>query len=138
MAFETHVTAADHMFLGEDKTLSLPIFTTHVQDVALDVAGRPLLWVLRKTDKSTVALIEKSTETSPPGITVTGVFDPDPSVSTQVVNIHLYDHDSWNPDVSPAIALKKGKYRHSLKDMTPDEETVLAFGNFQFLQSTTR
>src|SRR5687767_751722 len=118
MAIEFHVTSAHHVFLGEDKLLTLPVWADHAQTIPLDVTGFSLLWVLRKKDNSSdPPLIEKSNQTSPPDIAITGVFNSDPDLNTQKVVITILDTDSYDPTVSPAILLKKRKYRHSLKRM---------------------
>lgn len=138
MALEVNVTKDHHVFIGEDKVLEFVIYTDHTKTVVLDTSAMSLIWVLRTTDKSAVALITKSTDHSPPGITHDGTFNADPDVNTQKVQVHLYDTDSYDDTGSPVVTLKKRKYRHALKRMDDGSETVLAFGNFQFLQATTR
>lgn len=139
MALEFNVTKDDHVFVGEDKELHLVIYTDHTRTAILDTSAMSLSWLLRNTDKSAdPALIEKISESSPPGITHTGTYNSDPVVNTQHVVIHLYDTDSWDEDVSPPVKLRKKKYRHSLKRMDADAETILMWGSFQFLMATNR
>jgi hypothetical protein len=129
MAVESNVTAASHVFLGEDKVLEFTI--TDEDDVPVDVSGWAMIWDLRKADKTTGdALIEKTTGA---GITVTGVYNVAPLVNTQRVLVTLADTDS---DSSTTIQAKT--YRHALKRSDDGSETVLAFGDFTFLQATTR
>lgn len=103
----------------------------------INVAGKDWIWVLRKTDKAAdPALIEKASGGD--GITVEGTYNADPEVNTQLLVVTLEDTDSYDPDASPAVALKAKKYRHSLKRVDDGFETIMAFGNFQFLQATAR
>lgn len=139
MALEVHITAANHFFSGEDKQIRLVIYTDDSKQEILDTSTWALLWQMRKKDASPdPALISKSTDESPPGITHEGTFNPDPLVNTQEVVIHLYDTDTYDDGVSPLLWIKKRKYRHALKRMDDGSETVLAFGNCQLLQATTR
>lgn len=139
MAMAWNVVKDDHVFVGEDKELRGVIFEDHEQTTVMDMTGVPLIWSLRKRDNSAEpALIEKSTEDSPPGIVVEGTFNADPLVNTQEVVILLHDTDSWDETVSPPVRLRQRKYRHALKRMNDGAETVLAWGSFQFLMATTR
>lgn len=139
MAIQRNVTAADHVFLGEDKILRYKIWEDHEKTIPINVAAWELIWVLRKTDKAEdPALIVKANTDSPPGIAVIGVFNADPLVNTQEVEVTLLDTDSYDPTVSPAVKLKRAKYRYSLKRMDDGAETILTFGDFQFLQATAR
>ena len=136
MAIERNVTAVDHVFLGEDKILEFAIYADHAMTTPVDVSGWDLIWVLRKKDGSAdPALIEKETGD---GITVVGAFDSDPAANTQRVRVTLLDTDTYDPEASPAVELRKGKYRHSLKRLDDGSETILVFGSFQFLQATSR
>jgi len=151
MALQQDITADQRIFLGEDKYLEFPVYDqTNLTDEELraqiaagtatpiDVSGWGLLWVLRKKDKSDdPALIEKSTG-SPADITVIGTWDANQGTNTQRVRVALYDTDSYDPTGSPPVILRKGTYRHSLKRMDDGSESVLNFGKFVFLQSTTR
>jgi hypothetical protein len=139
MAIVANITKDHHVFVGEDKKLRFTIYADHAKTEVVDVSGFSMYWALRKTDKaSDPALIEKSTDDSPAGITVEGTYDADPEVNTQQVVVTLKDTDSWDPTTSPPIALKQFKYRHALKRSNQSLETVLAFGDFQFLMATTR
>ncbi len=130
MAVETNVTEDNHIFLGEDKILEFTVLDDD-EVTPIDVSGWDLLWDLRKADKTSGdALIEKTTAA---GITITGVYNVAPLVNTQRVLVTLADTDS---DSSTTLAAKT--YRHALKRMDSGSETVLAFGDFVFLQATTR
>lgn len=127
MATEANVTASDRFFVGEDKVLN---FTVYQSDgvTPQDVATWALQWVLRKTEKSTSALIDKTTGA---GVTITGVYNVSPALNTQkvVVAIADTDTDALNPNVT---------YRHALKRTDAGSETVLAFGDFILLQAAVR
>lgn len=139
MALEVNITTEHHFFSGEDKKIKLVIYTSDAKTAILDTSSMSLLWQMRKKDNSAdPALISKSTDVSPPGITHEGVYDSDPDVNTQKVVITLLDTDTYDDGVSPLWWIKKRKYRHALKRMDDGFETVLAFGNCQILQATTR
>lgn len=135
MAIEFDVTEAAHVFRGEDKTLQLEIFTDDTQTAALDVSGFALSWVLRKHDLHPTALVSKST-VAPAGITIAGVFNANPQVNTQKVQISLLDTDTYDPPAIPAVNIKPGTYRHSLKREDIGAKTVLMFGDFTILGAT--
>lgn len=151
MALQIDITKDDRVFIGEDKKLQFAVYNqTGLTDAELlalidagtaeplDVSAWDLIWSLRRKDKSSdPALIEK-TNGSPAGITVIGTYNATQSVNTQRVQVQINDTDSWDPDASPAVALKAGTYRHSLKRLDDGLETVLVFGKFVFMQSTTR
>jgi hypothetical protein len=149
MALTLNITAEHDVYLGEDKRLNFGAvynqgeLTDEQLEAAIadetatpiDVSGWDLIWVLRTTDKNATALIEK---TSADGITIEGTFNASQALNTQKVIVTLADTDSYDPDASPAVALRARKYRHSLKRMDDGAETVLASGDFQFLQATAR
>lgn len=152
MARALHITADHDVFLGEDKEIHFgPVYAssglTDAQLAVLIAAGTAtpvdastwdLIWVLRRKDKTAdPALIEKATG-SPVGITVEGTFNASQALNTQDVVVALVDTDSYDPTSSPAVALRAGKYRHSLKRTEDGSETILAFGDFRFLQATAR
>lgn len=137
MATEYNFTAADEIFIGEDKVLRFPIYTDDAATAVVDVTGWALQWTQRKHDAAVTALIEKSTETSPPGITLEGVYNSDPAVNTQEVVIHLEAADSYDPAASPPTALKAGTYRHGLRRTDSGFQTQLSYGDIPWLRSTT-
>ena len=110
-------------FLGDDISI---VFS----DIEEDVGSAALTFVVRKHDDSETILIEKTTETSPPGIVVVA--------SPQSVTINIADTDSYDPDVSPAIELTPGPYRYTLKRTDAGSETTLRYGTFYFSQGTAR
>jgi hypothetical protein len=140
MALEQNVLAPTYkVFLGEDKVIKFQIFvdgTTQAQVDAgtatpLDVTGYGLTWIVRKTDKADTASITKATGGL--GITITGTWNASQGTSTQRIVITLVDTDTsdtaiWKPNI----------YRHSLKRTDDGSETILAFGDFEFLQATAR
>lgn len=118
MAIERNITADDHWFIGEDKSL---VFTILKADgvTPQDISGWALSWRLkrRKTDADVDALLTKTTVS---GIAISGVYNADPAVSTQVATVTIADTDT-DP-------LTPGSVYHELKRTNDASETVLAFG----------
>lgn len=139
MAIQFDITASNQFFLGEDKILELTIFGADGV-TPFDVAGIPLEWNLKKTDKaSDPGIITKGIGT---GITIVGVYNAVPATNTQRVRITFASADT-DPDVTSLLAtpyaLKAGvAYRHSLKRKDAGNEGILSFGSFTFLQATER
>ncbi len=149
MAVEFDVTREAHnFFLGEDKVIELQIFGQD-GETPLNVAGLPMEWSLKKTDKALdPAIIEKSIDafgvSDPPGIgiEVSGTYDPSPEANLQRVII-TFGSDDTDPDVTgllptPYTLKATTVYRHSLKRKDPGNESILTFGSFQFRQATER
>ena len=136
MAIQHHITADEHVFVGDDRTIIITVYEDDDETIPLNVAAADLVWQLRPTDASSTLLIEKTTAGSPGGISVTGVFNVDPDLNTQRVVIALSAEDSYAVDPS-GIRLKKKKYRYSLKRINDGARSTLMFGNFQFLQAPT-
>lgn len=137
MAREVNYTADDHIFIGEDKEIPMTVWDDSDPDapVPIDVSTWALEWILRKGDTTIdPALIAKTTGA---GITVTGIFSSDPLVNTQIVVVRLDDTDTASAD-GTSVVLKPNTYRHSLKRTDDTLETILAFGDFELLEATSR
>jgi hypothetical protein len=124
MAREVHVVAKK-LFIGEKKRLLFPV-TTADNVTPFDATGVPLEFSVRKEDKSSTTLFPIKTVGN--GIAIIGVFDDDPAINTQQVEVTIEAVDT-DP-------LKPGTYRHALK--ATELETVLAFGNFTLTGSASR
>lgn len=137
MAIERHITAADHVFVGDDRTFEITVYEDDAATTPVNISGFELVWILRKTDKSPTALIEKSSVGSPAGIAITGTFNPDPNINTQRAVVTLSAQDSYSTGSPAGVQLAKKKYRYALKRVNDGARSTLTFGNFQFLQATT-
>lgn len=97
-----------------------------------DMSGKELAFTVRKTAKSSDAIIEK---TSSDGITVVGVYDPDREANTQRVEVQIDDVDTYDPDVSPVVNVKAGTYAYALKQTDEGDERILVYGPLVLLQA---
>lgn len=129
MSLDAPITADDRWHVGEDKTLSFVIYTDSTKTVVRDVTGFALSWKLA-TAPGQAALLTKATGGS--GITISGVFNADPDVNTQVVDVAIADTDT-QPDAGSA--LPASTYYHELKRTDAGLEAVLAQGRVRLLSS---
>lgn len=140
MAYNRDITAADQVFYDTDRLLRYTIYQggSTAAEIAAgtaipeDVTGWALTWVLKKKVDG-AALIEKATSGS--GIVISGVYDADPSVNTQRVEVTIDDTDTYDPDASPEIEIRPGDYVYALKRTDAGGETILAYGKFKLLQA---
>lgn len=130
--------------IGDDRILSFTIFEQEglevdenqnvVSGTVKDITGYELIFVVRTTDTTPRAeLITKATGGS--GITISGVFNADPDINTQRIEIDIEDTDTWT---SSSDFLKPGKYRYALKRTDEGTETTLAYGDFVLFETTAR
>lgn len=103
----------------------------------MDVVGQKVSFTLRKKPTSPETLIYKTTE-SGGDVTIVGVFDPDPEVNQQRIKVRLRNHDTWDPDASPAVYIKGGTYSYAVKRIDEDQEDVYSDGPFVLVQSAAR
>lgn len=132
MAKVHNVTAADEVFVGEDKNL---FFTIFEKDgiTPRNVTGWTFEWILRAKAKSNPPLLKKIMAD---GITLVGAFNIDPLVNTQKVLVPLLDSDTASEDGSTIIIPPK-VYYHALKRVDDGSNTVLSHGSFELLVSST-
>jgi hypothetical protein len=117
--------AADRFFQGEDKILRISVY--EVDGVTpKDVTGKTLSYVLQKTAKSSTPL-PGFPKTTADDVSITGVFNVNPSTNTQKVEVEFFDEDTDE--------LNAKEYYHELKDMTDGAEIVLMKGTFTLTQS---
>lgn len=140
MALTRNFVGDNAVFLGDDTELEFTIYTSSAETTILDVTGAEIAFAIRKSDKSDTAEIEKTTEgsPSPTGVSISGVFNADPAINDQTVTVTLADTDTYDPTVSPAIEIRAGRYRYSLKRMDAGSETTLYVGDFEFVQGAVR
>lgn len=142
MAYERDITADDKVFFDTTRTLKYTVYAgnptaaeiTAGTAVPLDVAGFTLAWVLRKKTNSAVALIEKTNEGSPSDISITGTYNVDPDINTQLIEVILRDYDTYDPTGSPPVEVKAGNYHYALKRLDEPED-ILAWGRFRLLRA---
>jgi hypothetical protein len=118
MSKNSPITAADHWFIGEDRTFRFTVFdeTGAVQNIS----GWTLEWVLRERPWGAQALITKTTGA---GITIT-------NAAGGVCEMTLADDDTIN--------LPPGTYFYTFRRTNAGSETVLAFGDAILQQPATR
>jgi len=141
MAYQRDITAADKIFYDTDNVLRYQVFQGDPtaeqiaanEAIPQDVAGWTIAWVLRKKPKSAdPPLIEKTVGS---GIAIVGIYDADPTANMQRVEVTLDDTDTYDPDSSPEVNIKPGKYAYGLKRLDPGSEKILAYGSFTLLQA---
>ena len=116
MATEVKLGGDGTFFVGEDKTYRFLV-------PGVDMTGWTVLFDVRDKDNS-----PDPARLSVAG-TVQGVFDPDPLVNTQHVQVILTD-DQTNLFKGSNLPSGAKTYRYSLKRMDDDNETVLVRGDF--------
>jgi hypothetical protein len=130
MSTQRNITRTDQVFLDTDRILRYSVYQPAPNAaVPQDVTGWSLAWVLRAVGGA--ALITKTTGGG--GITITGVYDTDPDVNTQRVDVQLQASDTYNDEAVPAIAIAPGTYIYALKRTDAGQEDVLAWGTFDLL-----
>jgi hypothetical protein len=139
--YHRDITAADKVYFDTDNILRFTIYqgepTTEQiangEAVPEDVATYAISWTLRKkVDSLDPPLIYKSVGN---GITVTGIYNPDPDLNTQRVLVALADTDTYDPDGSPPVVIRAGNYAHGLKRIDDGSEKILTEGRFQLLRA---
>lgn len=139
MAYQRDITDADQIFYDTDRALVYTVAEGNptTEDFAsnayipADVSAYDLTWVLKKTAKSAVVLIEKSTTNG--GLTVTGTYDADPVTNTQRVRVLIQDTDFYGPELDPVPIVPPGVYQYALKRLDAGAETILAWGSFEII-----
>jgi hypothetical protein len=113
------------LFINEDRSIPCTILNK-AQTTALDITSWTLSWLVkrRESDVDASALVTKTTAS---GIAISGSFNPDPDVNTQVATISVADTDT--------VSLSPGLYYHELKRTDAGAETVLITGRIKFMRS---
>ncbi|MDH5244844.1 MAG: hypothetical protein OEW98_00220 [Betaproteobacteria bacterium] len=76
----------DGLYVGADHAVVLTVYSDTAQTTCQDIAGWTLVLDIRKTDTAPTALLSAT------GV-VSGTFDADPAVNTQVATFTLSDDD---------------------------------------------
>lgn len=118
MSTKSPVKNSDNFFIGEDRVLEFTI--VDASDVAVNISGWSLEWVLRRDPSSSAATLTKTTVS---GITIT-------NGAGGVCQVAIADTDT--------IDMEPGGYHHTLRRADAGFETVLAFGPFDLQQADTR
>lgn len=141
MAYRRDITADDKVFYDTDNILKFRVWSGDptAAEIAAntatpqDVTGWTMSWTLRKKAKTAdPPLIYKTTSS---GIAITGVFNADPLVNTQRVEVTIEDTDTYDVSVSPNVIIKAGMYEHALKRTDTGSEGILTWGTFKLLQA---
>jgi len=128
MSLIARITADDGWHIGEDKRLEFTVYADADLTTVIDASAFALSWAIARTVASAI-LLEKTTGS---GVTISGVFNADPAVNTQVVNVAIEDTDT-QPDTGDPWAA--GGYYHELKRTDVGLEGILARGPVTLLPS---
>ena len=108
MAVKVDISEADHLFIGEDRTLDFHITEA---GVPLDCSGFDLLWALSRNKNDTPSILKTT-----PTITVgdgdgTGDRVSVPLDAADTANLlpGWYSHALWRTDSGSAIVLSYGR-----------------------------
>jgi hypothetical protein len=123
MAMKFDVIQADRWFKNTKYTFKYRVWQRD-GTTPRDVAGYTLSWMLKVRDKDpdASALLNKTTT-----IQVTGVFNLDPALNTQLVEVPVADTDT--------VTQKAGMFTIELKRTDIGLETVLSKGLARLLES---
>ena len=121
MSLEQNITADDHYFAGEDKTLVFDI--VDVNGAAQTMTGWALEWVVRRSASSTTATLTKTTGAGTVALSNGSGTDDRATVT-------ITDDDTLN--------LVTGTYVYALRRTDAGSEQVLAFGTLELLKPATR
>jgi hypothetical protein len=91
MAIRHDITTTDLWFRGEDKRLQFVNYASGAKAAVLDASGYALSWQL-STAPGQTPIITKTTGGG--GITVSGIFNADPALNTQVIEVAVADTDT--------------------------------------------
>ena len=120
MSYESNIAATDHLFAGEDKTLSYEVFAAGSTTVMENVTGFALQWTMTLGSKNVLTKTTSVVVPNPGGITITGVYNAVRATNTQRVLIAIADTDTE--------ALAAGRYQCALKRLDGGLEAILSHG----------
>jgi hypothetical protein len=123
------------LFQGEDRRYIFTVLNV-AETTAIDISGWSLSWMVKRNrgDADASALVSKSTAVS--GIAISGTFNADPDVNTQIATVTVDDTDTVSS--LSVIVVPDGLYSHELKRMDAGFETVLSYGDFNLIQGVVR
>jgi hypothetical protein len=90
MALRHDITANDLWFRGEDKRVRLTVYTSQAKTAILDVSGFALSWQLAPK----IGGAPTVTKTTVDGISIVGIFNADPTLNTQYIEVAIADTDT--------------------------------------------
>lgn len=122
MALIVNITRDEGWFLGEDKRLSVAVYADRDRTVPLNVTGMAMSWKLA-TAAGVAAAVTKTTGGG--GIAITGVFNADPALNSQRVEVTVDDNET--------DALAATTWWHELKRTDPGLEAILVHGSVVLL-----
>lgn len=122
MALETATT----LWIGTDATFVFSVLNV-AQTAAINITGWSLSWMLKR--RAGVADIDAllTKTVSGGGIVISGTYNSDPNINTQVATVTIADTDT--------DALSARINRYELKRMDAGVETILAYGDIELLRS---
>lgn len=95
-----------------------------------DLTGKSLGFYLRKkVNTADPPLIYKSTDDD---VSIEGTFGGSPD---QSIVVAMHDTDTYDPDSSPTVNIKAGRYPYALKVLDDGEEAILAYGTITIVQT---
>lgn len=116
MAKETAIT----QFIGVDVSYRFTALNL-AETAAVDMTGWSLSFMVKKS-KGHLDADAKFSRTTSAGITISGTYNSDPAVNTQVATVSVED--------SHTDALTPGTYYYELKRTGAGVEAVIAYGTF--------
>lgn len=121
MALRVDIRPAELWFRGEDKRLQFVVYADATLAACVDVSGFAMSWQLALTPGSDPLV----TKTTVSGITVSGIFNADPTLNAQVVEVAIADTDTDGLTVQ--------QLWHELKRTDAGLEGVLVHGKAAIL-----
>jgi len=115
---EVQIGGEGALFVGEDKTFELALLDTAGD--AVDMLGWAINFCVGKSDKAADVFDKVAS--------ITGVFNIDPLLNTQLAVVSLTDTE--------LNTVKAKTYRYSWKRMDDGTETVLVYGDFVVQKAT--
>lgn len=128
MSIRSDITRDHRWHVGEDKKLRFTIYADAQQTACVDVSGFAVSWKLGTAAGTTGTV--SITKTSGNGIGVAGVFNADPALNTQVIEVTVDDVDTQPPS---GDGVAPGTYYHELKRTDEGLEQILAKGTVTLL-----
>lgn len=121
-------TAAE-LWVGTDFQWEFSVLN-EAETAAINIAGWALSFMVKKrlSYADSAAIITKTTAAG--GISITGTYNADPDVNTQVATVTVTDDDSDGESA--------GVYYYELKRTDAGFETILAYGELELKQSVHR
>jgi hypothetical protein len=124
MAKET----ALELYLGTDHTFIHQCLNED-EDAVIEITGWALSWMIKRS-RSQVDASAVLTKTTSSGIAISGTYNADPDVNTQLATVTIADTDT--------DALTAGSCIWELKRTDAGSETILGYGPITLIRSVHR